>query len=68
MAKVARFNNREGDFIGLLINETSQVEISETTDMGETNVVVLYNGRRHIMSGEYDLEEVIQLIDDCATK
>lgn len=68
MAKVARFNNRDGDFIGLLINETTQVEISETTELGDTNVVVIYNGKRHVMSGEYDLEEVIQTIDDAAQK
>ena len=68
MAAVARFNNSEGDFIGLLINETTQVEISETTELGETKVVVLYNGRRHTLSGEYDLEEVIQTIDDAAKK
>lgn len=64
MSSVARFNNRDGDFIGLLINETSQVEISETTELGDTNVVILYNGRRHVLSGEYDLEDVIQIIDD----
>lgn len=68
MAAVARFNNRDGDFIGLLINETTQVEISETTELGDTNVVVIYNGKRHVMSGEYDLEEVIQTIDDAAKK
>ncbi len=68
MAAVARFNTRDGDFIGLLINETTQVEISETTELGDTNVVVIYNGKRHVMSGEYDLEEVIQTIDDAAKK
>ena len=68
MAKVARFNNRDGDFIGLLINETTQLEISEANELGRECVVVIYNGKRHVMSGEYDLEEVIQTIDDAAQK
>ena len=68
MAKVARFNNRDGDFIGLLINETTQLEISEANELGRECVVVIYNGKRHVMSGEYDLEEVTQTIDDAAQK
>ena len=68
MAAVARFNNSEGDFIGLLINETTQLEISEANELGRECVVVTYNGKRHSLSGEYDLEEVIQTIDDAAQK
>ena len=40
MAAVARFNNSEGDFIGLLINETTQLEISEANELGRECVVV----------------------------
>ncbi len=68
MAKVARFNNHDGDFIGLLINETTQLEIREDDTLGNHSVAILYNGKRHKLSGEYDLEDVIQIIDDCAAK
>lgn len=66
MAKVARFTDKEGDFVGLLINESTDLSISEVVISGDVFVGIRYNDKTTILSLEYGLEEVIELIDECA--
>ena len=64
MAGIARFTNSNEEFLGLLITPNTNLTISETTELGETNVVVTHNGTRHRIAIDYSLEDVITIIEE----
>lgn len=63
MSSIARFTNSQGDFVGLLINKSANVIITESTILSDTHVIVHYNGTKHTMNVEYSIEEVVEIIE-----
>lgn len=59
MPRIARFETKAGDFLGVLIGDNSKVIITESSD----HVVLYYEGTKHVLSSDWEIEDVIEELE-----